>query len=237
MVTGDNLQTAIAIARRANILDESIHYTTGNSGQKELLPLRAETEKLRAAQAAAAGRTGGGRRLRPRLKPRKAAPPKAASRWCPTWASTAPSALPPGWPLFWPRTWSAMGPPPVPAVRWRRTLPTTAVRRRRRFLPFPSFATMFGPMRRGLSASLRNPAWTRSASPAGSPVRSAPNGAGKEGAVVAPADGARDRTRDGGEGGRRRRKLPGHHSLRTAHATADAGVSEASGGSARASRP
>merc|ERR1719197_964307 len=41
MVTGDNLQTAIAIARRANILDESIHYTTGNSGQKELLPLRA----------------------------------------------------------------------------------------------------------------------------------------------------------------------------------------------------
>ena len=72
-----------------------------------------------------------------------------------------------------------MGPPPVPAVRWRRTLPTTAVRRRRRFLPFPSFATMFGPMRRGLSASLRNPAWTRSASPAGSPVRSAPNGAGE----------------------------------------------------------
>merc|ERR1719305_2272045 len=41
MVTGDNLQTAIAIARRANILDEQLHYMTNANGQKELKPLRA----------------------------------------------------------------------------------------------------------------------------------------------------------------------------------------------------
>jgi Ca2+ transporting ATPase len=41
MVTGDNLQTAIAIARRANILDERLHYTKTNTGEKELKPLRA----------------------------------------------------------------------------------------------------------------------------------------------------------------------------------------------------
>jgi Ca2+ transporting ATPase len=41
MVTGDNLETAIAIARRANILDPSRHFQPSKGGGLELLPDRA----------------------------------------------------------------------------------------------------------------------------------------------------------------------------------------------------
>jgi Ca2+ transporting ATPase len=41
MVTGDNLETAIAIARRANILNDELHFEIAKSGQKVLKPLRA----------------------------------------------------------------------------------------------------------------------------------------------------------------------------------------------------